>query len=176
MKFQIRFTIALLVFLTSVILGQLEGFKFKELPKGSLLSIAKEIITTDNTCTFITVDKENKPQARILAYFPPEEDWVIWLGTSTNSRKVSQVKNNNQVMVFFYDTGGRSYVSVAGKGEIVDDPELKRKYWKEGWKKYYKNPETDYVLIKVIPERLEICSYKHKLFWDETGKPAFVKF
>ena len=69
-----------------------------------------------------------------------------------------------------------SYVSVAGIARVVDDSKLKKKYWKGGWKVYYPNPETDYILIEVTPERLEICSFKHKLFWDSTGKPAFVEF
>lgn len=165
-----------LILITSIVWGQLEGFKFQNLSKDSLLIIAREIIETDITCTFITVDKENKPQARVLAYFPPEDDWVIWMGTSTSSRKVAQVKNNHQVMVFFYDTEGRSYVSIAGKAEIINDPRFKIKYWKESWKAYYPDPERDYVLIKVTPERMEICSYKYKLFWDSTGKPAYIEF
>ena len=124
----------------------------------------------------ITVDEDGKPQARILAYFPPGDDWKIWLGTSTNSRKVAQVKNNPNAMFFFYDPKGRSYVSIAGKARVVSDSELKKKYWKEGWKVYYPDPETDYILIEVTPVRLEICSFKHKLYWDSTGKPAFVEF
>ncbi|MDX1701571.1 MAG: pyridoxamine 5'-phosphate oxidase family protein, partial [Melioribacteraceae bacterium] len=137
----------LLLFLSvsSFNIAQLDGFEFRELPRDSLFTIAREIIKTDRTCTFITVDEEGKPRARTLAYFPPEDDWKIWLGTSTNSRKVSQIKNNPNTMIFFYDPKGRSYVSVAGAARIVDDPELKRKYWKDGWKVYYPNPETDYI-------------------------------
>ena len=172
----IRVVFLFMILISSVILGQQESFKFRELPKDSLLSIALEIIQTDRTCTFITVDADGKPQARILAYFPPEDDWKIWLGTSTNSRKVAQVKNNPNAMIFYYDPKGRSYVSVAGKARVVSDSELKNKYWKEGWKVYYPDPEKDYILIEVTPERLEICSFKHKLFWDSTGKPAFVEF
>jgi len=172
----IRVSLLIVILFSSVVLGQLEGFKFRELPKDSLLAIANEIINTNRTCTFITVDKEDKPQARTLAFFPPEDDWKLWFGTSTNSRKVAQVENNPNVMVFFYDPKGRSYVSVAGNARVVNEAELKKKYWREGWKKYYPNPEKDYVLIEVTPDRMEICSFKHKLFWDATGKPAFVKF
>ena len=167
---------ALLVLFSSLTLGQLDGFKFTDIPKDSLLNIAKEIIETDMTCTFITVDENNKPQARILANFPIEDDWIVWMGTFPHSRKVSQVKNNSNVMVFFYDPKGRSYVSIAGIAEIINNPEFMKKYWKDSWKKYQKNTETDYVLIKTTPKRLEICSYKHKLCWDETGKPAFIEF
>ena len=161
---------------SSIVWSQFEGKKFRELPKDSLLAIALEIIQTDKVCTFITVDQDDKPQARILAYFPPEDDWKIWVGTSTNSRKVAQVKNNPNAMIFFYDPKGRSYVSIAGKARVVSDSELKKKYWKEGWKVYYPDPEKDYILIEVTPARLEICSFKHKLYWDSTGKPAFVEF
>ncbi len=108
--------------------------------------------------------------------FPPEENMVIWLGTSTESRKVKQIKNNPNVMVFYYDTKGRSYVSLAGKARLVNDPEKKARYWKKSWTRYCPDPDKDYILIEVTPERLEICSYKYKLFWDSSGKPAFVEF
>ena len=172
----IRFTLLFMFLVTSVTLGQLDGFKFQQLPKDSLLTIARDIINTDRTCTFITVDEDGKPQARTLAYFPPEDDWKIWLGTSTFSRKVTQAKNNPNVMIFYYDPKGRSYVSVAGKARVVRDSELKKKYWKEGWKVYYPDPEKDYILIEVTPKRMEVCSFKHKLFWDPTGKPMFIEF
>ncbi len=172
----IRVIFLIVILFSSNVLGQLGSFKFSELSKDSLLTIALEIIMTERTCTFITVDEDDKPQARTLAFFPPEDDWKIWLGTSTNSRKVAQVENNPNVMVFYYDPEGRSYVSVAGNARVVNEPVLKKKYWMEGWEKYYANPEKDYVLIEVTPDRMEICSFKHKLFWDKTGKPAFIKF
>lgn len=172
----IKITSVLVFLVSSITIGQLEGFKFQELSKDSLLKIASEIIKKQRTCTFITVDKDQKPHARVLAYFQPENDWKIWLGTSTNSRKVVQAKNNPNVIVFYYDSEGRSYVSISGKARVVNDPELKKKYWKNEWKVYYPNPEDDYILIEVTPQRLEICSFKYKLFWDSLGKPAFVDF
>jgi general stress protein 26 len=171
-----RIISVLLLLVSSVSIGQLEGFKFQELSKDSLLKIANEVIKTQRTCTFITVDEYGKPQARVLAYFPPEDDWKIWLGTSTNSRKVMQVKNNPNVIVFYFDPEGGSYVSIAGKAQIINDPELKKEYWKDEWKVFYPNPEKDYVLIEVAPVHLEICSFKYKLFWDSSLKPAFVDF
>jgi general stress protein 26 len=161
---------------SSIVFGQLEGFKFRELSRDSLLSIAHEIIKTEKTCTFITVDENSNPQARILATFPTEGDWKMWFGTSTNSRKAEQIKKNPNTMVFYFEPQGNSYVSFAGKARLVNDAELKNKYWKESWKVYYPNPEKDYILIEFKPDRMEICSYKYKLFWDSTGKPAFVEF
>ena len=78
-------------------------------------------------------------------------------------------------MVFYYDTKGASYVSVAGQAKIVNNSDKKKQYWKKGWEKYYPDPDKDYVLIEVTPERLEIVSYKYGLFWPE-GKPHFIEF
>ncbi|MFC1785517.1 pyridoxamine 5'-phosphate oxidase family protein [Candidatus Neomarinimicrobiota bacterium] len=147
-----------------------------EISRDSLLTVAQTIIDSAQCRIFITVDENGKPQARTMSVFPPEENMVIWLGTSTRSRKIKQIKNNPNVMVYYYDTKGLSYVSVAGQACIVNDPEKKAHYWRNGWTRYYPDPEKDYILIKVTPERMEICSFKYKLFWDSEGQPAFIEF
>ena len=176
-KFCIFFLFLTIIFLVSSVIAQEQQDKVQqEISRDSLLTVARTIIDSAPCRTFITVDENGKPQARTMSPFPPEEDMVIWLGTNLRSRKVKQIKNNPNVMVFYYDTKGASYVSVAGQARIVNDPEKIAHYWKEGWTQYYPDPEKDYTLIEVTPERLEICSFKYKLFWDSTGKPAFVEF
>jgi len=168
--------IIIILFITSSIFAQEKKIKLQEISRDSLLIIARTIVDSADSRTFVTVDEEGKPQARTMSPFPPEEDWVIWLGTNPESRKVKQIKNNPNVMVFYYDSDGHSYVSVAGQARIVNDPEKRVKYWRKGWTKYYPDPEKDYTLIELTPKRLEICSFRHKLFWDEAGQPAFVEF
>lgn len=166
-----------IIFLVSSVLAQEnQNFVFQKLSRDSLLTLARTIIDSAQCRTFITVDENGKPQARTMSPFPPEENMVIWLGTNPRSRKVQQIKNNPNVMVFYYDTKSFSYVSVAGQASIVNDPEKKAHYWKESWTRYYPDPEKDYTLIEVIPKRLEICSFKYKLFWDPTGKPHYIEF
>jgi hypothetical protein len=59
----------------------------------------------------------------------------------------------------------------------VNDPAQKARHWKESWKRYYTDKEKDYILIQVIPARLEVVSYKHKLFWKtESFVPHSVEF
>ena len=144
--------------------------------RDSLLTIANTIIDSSSCHMLITVDENGKPQARSMSAFPPDENMVIWLGTSTNSRKVKQIKNNPNVMVFYYDTKGYSYVSIAGQARIVNDSEKKAHYWKKNFTRYFPDPTKDYILIEVIPERMEICSHKYKLFWDSNWRPAFIEF
>jgi general stress protein 26 len=170
------FALVIILIASSLMAQELLVKDRPEISRDSLLTIARTIIDSARSRTFITVNENGKPQARTMYVFPPEENMVLWLGTSTNSRKVKQIKNNPNVMVFYFDTKGRSYVSVAGQARLVNDPEKKSHYWKKSWTRYYPDPEKDFVLIEVTPERMEICSYKYKLFWDSTGKPAFVEF
>jgi general stress protein 26 len=110
-----------------------------------------------------------------MSRLPLEKNWIIWLGTNPRSRKVQQIKNNPNVMVFYYDSKGASYVSVSGKAIIVNDPDKKAHHWKESWANYYPDRDKDYILIEVTPKRLEIVSYKYRLFWPNE-RPHFVEF
>ena len=169
--------ISLIIFIASSLIAQEQQDKVQqEISRDSLLTVAQTIIDSARCRILITVDENGKPQARTMSPFPPEENMVIWLGTNPRSRKVKQIKNNPNVMVYYYDTKGASYVSVAGQARIVNDPDKRAQYWKKGWTRYYPDPEKDYTLVEVTPERLEICSFKYKLFWDSSGKPAFVEF
>lgn len=148
----------------------------REIPRDSLLIFARTIIDSARCRVLVTVDETGKPHAREMAPFDLEDDWTIWLGTFPTSRKVKQIQKNPNVVVFYYDTKGMSYVSVSGKASLVNDPTLKAKYWVESWKRYYPDRDKHYILIKVIPERIELCSYRYHLFWGLDGTPFSIEF
>ena len=168
-------TIVLMTF--SSLIAQTEQFPpQREISRDSLLIYARIIVDSADSRVLVTVDEDGKPQARTMSPFPPEENWVIWLGTFPFSRKVRQIKNNPNVVVFYYDTNSYSYVSISGKARLVNDPDLKAKYWKSGWKRFYPDRDKDYVLIEVTPVKLEICSFEFDLLWNPEGLPASVEF
>lgn len=142
----------------------------------SLFRAAKIIIDSSACKVLITVDENGKPFAREMAPFPIEKDWVIWFGTSTISRKVRQIENNPNVVVYYYDSRGQSYVSISGKASLVNDPDLKAKYWFNSWTRYFPDRDKDYILIKVIPESMEIVSYKYNIFWLSNTDPQMFRF
>ena len=173
----LRYWLVLLILPYSSIVAQDEQFPpQREISRDSLLTYARIIIDSSNSRVLVTVDETGKPRARTMSPFTPEENWVIWLGTFPTSRKVEQIKNNPNVVVFYYDSKTFSYVNVSGTARLVNDSDLKAKYWKEGWKRFYPDREKDYILVEVTPERLEVCSFKYHLFWDENGIPPSVDF
>jgi general stress protein 26 len=167
-----------LLFLSPVLNAQDDSASMQaEVSRDSLLKIAHIIVDSAKCKVLVSVDEDGKPHAREMDPFAPEENWTIWFGTNPGTRKVQQIKGNPNVAVFYYDSKSVSYVSINGTAELVDDPKLKQKYWKDYWDRYYADPEKDYILIKVVPERLELISYQYQLFWTgDSFMPLYVEF
>lgn len=146
------------------------------LSRDSLLVAARNLIHSSTSHAFITVDENGKPQAREMAPFAPEDNWIIWLGTTQDSRKAKQLQNNPNVIVYYSDPQSWSYVSVAGTARLVNDPVKKAKYWVEGWERYYPDREKNYILIEVTPVRIEVVSIKNNILWNAQGAPQAVDF
>ncbi|MCF6342732.1 MAG: pyridoxamine 5'-phosphate oxidase family protein [Bacteroidales bacterium] len=142
------------------------GAQEAEADKGLIFKAATEIIGHEKYCALITLNETGQPQARMMEPFPPEEDFVIWFGTNKNSRIVAEIKNDPRVTVYYGDAIGTGYVVITGTAILVDDPEEKENHWLEKWESFYPDREATYLLIKVIPQRLEVVSYRHGLTGD----------
>jgi general stress protein 26 len=167
------------ILLFSTFLLNAQGSQSKSLQqisRDSLLNVARIIAESAECRVLITVDESGKPHAREMSPFKQEENWVIWLGTRPNSRKTKQIQQNPNVVVYYYETTGKSYVSISGKAKLVNDPVKKTKYWVDAWQTFYPDRDKDYILIEVIPEILEVFSFKYNLYDPATWKPLSVNF
>jgi general stress protein 26 len=85
------------------------------------------------------------------------------MGTNPKSSKVSQIKKNNLVSLYYFDKESAGYITLQGVATIVNTRDKKEQYWKKEWKNFYKNTTTDYVLIKFVPNKATIISEKHQI-------------
>jgi len=109
--------------------------------------------------------------------FASDEDMVVWLGTNPRSRKVAEIRRNARVTLYYFDRDEQAYVTISGIARLVNDPKEKEKRWKDEWKDFYPNRATDYLLIAVKPERLEVVSVKKGIVGDpKTWRPPAVNF
>lgn len=144
--------------------------------RDSLVVIAREYIQSARYCTLITIDSSGYPHARVMDPFKPEQDMVIWLGTNRKSRKVTEIRANSRVTLFYFDNQGTGYVSITGDAYIIDDQEKKTEYWKPEWERFYKDKEN-YILIKIIPQKMEVLNYQHGIYGDpDTWETPSVDF
>lgn len=141
----------------------------------NLIKAAKEIMNAATYCALITLDEEGRPRVRVMDPFKPEGDLIVWFGTNPNSRKVAQIKNDPRVTLYYLDNDASGYVMIHGKAHLVDDPTEKENRWKDGWDDFYLNKPKGYLLIKVIPEWMEILSTSRGLLGDKiTWQPPMV--
>lgn len=142
-----------------------------------LKTIAKGIINRSGTCALITLNNDGAPRARAMDHFPVEDDFTIWFGTNPNSRKVDQIKKDPRVTIYYLDSDASGYVVISGLAEIVSDQKKKDHYWKDEWNAFYPNNKEAYMLIKVIPQWMEILSPPYNVYNDTiTWQPPRVSF
>jgi general stress protein 26 len=128
-----------------------------------LIAAARELIGTLQYCALITVDADGQPQVRTMNPFPPEDDMSVYMATTTLSRKYQEIRQNPRATLYYANHAeSTGYVSLTGRAVLVDDMQeiLKRKraYWDSAFPGL-----KNIVLIKVVPERLEVVYYKHGL-------------
>lgn len=173
----IKLFVVLLVLMTAASVSRAQTTASRKLSRSELIAAAREIITAARYCALITLDASGRPQARTLDPFPPDENLVVWLGTNPRTRKVAAIRRNPRVTLYYFDREAQAYVTIYGKARLVNDPKAKQKWWKEEWKSFYLNPASDYLLIMVVPERLEVVSVKQGIVGDSiTWKPPAVTF
>ena len=143
----------------------------------TLLSAAREIMTSVDYAALVTLDDTGHPRIRTMEPFPPDEHMMIWLGTNRRTRKVEQITNDARVTLYYPAPNGSGYVSIYGTAQLVDDPAEKARHWNPSWDRFYPNRDETYLLIRVTPMRLEIVSYGHDLVGDpNTWTPFYVDF
>ncbi|RPJ58581.1 MAG: hypothetical protein EHM23_17115 [Acidobacteria bacterium] len=152
--------------------------------RAKMIAAAREIMAAQTYCALATLDETGRPQVRTMNPFPPEEDMTVWVATNVNSRKVREIRKDPRVCLYYSDHAKAiGYVALSGKAVLIDDMQeiLKRKraYWDQAFPGL-----KNLVLIKVIPERLEVINYKAGLnndpatfrapfieLWEEGGTP-----
>ena len=129
------------------------------LGRSELIAAAREIIASQQYCSLITQDQEGRAQARTVNPFSPEEDMAVWIATRPSTRKVQHIRHDSRVTLYYADHAkATGYVSIIGKALLVDDRaemiKRKRGYWDSAFPGF-----KDLILIKVVPERMEVLNY-----------------
>jgi general stress protein 26 len=126
----------------------------------AILETARKIMLEVRYCALTTLGEDGSPRVRAMDPFPPEDGMTVWLATNPKTRKPEQIRRDCRVALFYLDSSANAYVTILGKAQLVDAPAEKARRWKDSWKNFYKdeNRGKDYLLIKVVPERIEVSS------------------
>ena len=165
---KIFFFIAIVLFQINYSQGLSESF---------LKESAKLIIDESKTCIFNTIDKSGGLSSRIMDPFVTNNGFIVYLVTNPKSRKVQEIKNNPRVSLTFQNKSQESYVTIKGRAFLIQDLDIKEKFWKKKWTPYYKDIDKNALLIKVIPLSMEVVNSSKGIVGDkETWSPAKITF
>lgn len=105
--------------------------------------------------TYASTDKIHGRDMTVL--IRPQDEDSIWFSTYTNSRKVKEIKQNNNVIIHYKDPFKREKLILFGKIEIFDDLKIKKELWRDSLQMFYpEGPESkNMVLLKFSPNRNE---------------------
>jgi general stress protein 26 len=128
--------------------------------RARLVAAAREIMGAQTYCALVTLDETGRPQVRTMNPFPPEDDMTVWFATNTRSRKVREMRRDPRVTLYYADHAkATGYVALSGRAVLTEDMQeiLKRKraYWDQAFPGL-----KNLVLVKVVPERLDVLNYK----------------
>lgn len=129
----------------------------KSMPnRAQVLAEATSLIARVRYAALITVDEQGQPRSRVVDAFAPESDFTVWIATRPTTRKVAQIHANAAVTLYYWDLDQKSYISIMGQAEVIDDAPTKRRMRREADSaSLYPDFPADYVLIKVTPTWLE---------------------
>jgi len=140
------------------------------------ITAARELMISTRYCALITIDEDGWPSARTMDAFEPDSELTVWFGTKSGTTKVRQIEQNPETTLYYYDHENWGYVALYGKATIVNDPEAKKRWWKEDWEQFYPDGRKDYILIKFVTEWFRIYSPKHNIEADpETWRPPEIR-
>lgn len=145
--------------------------------RSDLIAAAREIISSQQCCALITQDQDGRSQVRTVNPFTPDEQMTVWIATGTQTRKVQHIHRNPQVTLYYADHAkAAGYVSIKGRALLVDDRaemiKRKRAYWDSVFPGF-----KNLVLIKVIPEQMEVVNYSRGVNSDPaTWRAPSVEF
>ncbi|MFW9866335.1 MAG: pyridoxamine 5'-phosphate oxidase family protein [Candidatus Thorarchaeota archaeon] len=99
-------------------------------------------------------NKEQFPE--FVEFFKKQENqFVVYISTNTSSSKITHIKQNPKISVYFCDADEFKGVMFGGIAEIVEDRELKHKIWLDWWDRYYREgiDDPDYSLVRLKPKQ-----------------------
>ena len=109
---------------------------------------------------FLTTISGKQLVSRPMYIQGKEFDGTLWLFTQIDSNKVEEIKNDSRVNVIF---ARKSYVSLSGRAEIVENDLKEKMYWGKTDEKFFK---TSYDNPKIVLIKIEALSAE---FWESSG-------
>jgi general stress protein 26 len=117
-----------------------------------------------------TIDKNGFPSTRAMLNLRNKQEYpnltalyeleknpmTVYLITNTSSEKIGEIQQNGNACLYFCNSQAFHGVLLQGTVEIVTDKEFRQKVWQKGWEIYYPEGDSDYSLLRFVPNKLKV--------------------
>ena len=130
--------------------------------------ICLELMKSSKAAYFTTIDARGYPITRAMFNLRNSEQFPefskffneltnpfeIYISTNTASSKISHIKKNPKISVYYCEPDDFKGVMFGGEVEIIYDMDIKRQIWLNWWDKYYREglEDPDYTLLRLKPK------------------------
>jgi len=90
-----------------------------------------DLIKHAHSALLVTVAADGSLDSRPMGCLQREFDGTLWFLTFLHSEKMSQIRNDDQVLVSYARTSAFEYVSISGRARIVEDRQKIKELWSE---------------------------------------------
>ncbi len=139
----------------STVQGQLEEIDF--IKKARQLS---EKITGIKIAMLTTIDSNGQLHSSPMYTFDIEDDGIIWMFASRDSKKAGYIEMNPKVLLNYSQPDSDLYVTVNGTASVSTDSAKTEQLWSDRYKAWFPEGKSDknLCLLKIIPDEAE--------YWD----------
>lgn len=120
----------------------------------------QELIKDIKVAMLTTISSDGQLRSRPMATHEVNVDDALWFLTYTNTAKVAEVSQQEQVNLAYMDVGSQRYVSISGTGQTYRDTKKVHELWNPLMKAWFpKGPDDPMIAVmRVTPEYAE--------YWD----------
>lgn len=114
----------------------------------------KEIVDHQGICMMVTQPLQQPPHARPMGVADVDDAGNLWFITLLHSDKCVDLRADTHVHLHFANPKAQEYLSIYGRGEVIDDRTRVKELWKPIAKAWVPDgvDNPDLRLLKVTPD------------------------
>lgn len=119
-----------------------------------------ELIKHFDTAMLATRTPDDSLHARPMSIAEVNKGAELWFATGKHTQKIDELLRDDRVLIIMQ--GGNRFLSISGRGALVNDRAKIEKLWREPWRLWFNGKDDpDLALMRVRVEQAE--------YWDNAG-------
>lgn len=129
-----------------------------------------ELVRDFRVALLTTIDDDGRPWSRPMALQARDFDGDLWFITDAGTPKVDHIAARPDVSVALANVETQTYVTLAGRAEVLDDRARLNEIWDVATHVFYPDGPDDpsLRLVRVAVERAE--------YWDSPSNPLVLAY